>query len=422
MAAVLKHWRESATLILATSKVSQGLVVNFAGAKSSEKSVTPEQNRDWVRGSDETAYKSGTGFDVLMIKRSGKSKFMPDLHVFPGGVADDSDFSSRWLAVFKRLGSDTQKTLFSQISEKLEDACPMIARHREPEFSTLPADVAFRICAIRETFEEAGVLLARPALDSRKLVKRICTEREDHSYRAQSSGSLNTAYTHEDPQVLKTWRARVNRDAGQFLEMCLQLDLVPEIWCLKEWANWLTPIHGKENRRRFDTFFYVCCVDHKPEAEQDFGETVNVLWAPPRQLLSAYFQEKGGLGYPQIYELSRLLNFASADDLLALVSSSGRARVERWFPVLGVCTDHILTIMPGDELYPNEPDFVAQEPINFHVTLEELNRAHPSQHRNYVNSQDQIYCPLYSIKPQKGHVGPNEEGVQSILDEYKSKL
>ena len=196
MAAVLKHWRESATLILVSSKVSQGVHVNFARATVAQPSSA---NNNLTKGSDEASMKPGIGFDVLMMKRSGKSKFMPDLHVFPGGVAEDSDFSGRWLGVFKRLGSDMQKSLFSHMSEKCEEASPMITRHREPEFSTLPADVAFRICAIREAFEEAGVLLARPASASIELLDQLYEGKKEES---STSLSLGIGYTHEDPQVI----------------------------------------------------------------------------------------------------------------------------------------------------------------------------------------------------------------------------
>ena len=66
------------------------------------------------------------------------------------------------------------------------------------------------------------------------------------------------------------------------------------------------------------------------------------------QLLSAYYREKGGLAPPQVYELSRLLNFLSAEDLLGFVSRRGRERVERWFPIPAVCTDCPVSLMPGE--------------------------------------------------------------------------
>jgi nucleoside diphosphate-linked moiety X motif protein 19 len=42
----------------------------------------------------------------------------------------------------------------------------MFSRKRDEQFSKIPSEVAFRICAIRETFEECGILLTRPANDN----------------------------------------------------------------------------------------------------------------------------------------------------------------------------------------------------------------------------------------------------------------
>ena len=40
-----------------------------------------------------------------------------------------------------------------------------------------------------------------------------------------------------------------------------EIECVPDVWCLVEWSNWLTP----ENiPRRYDTVFYLCCLDGKP--------------------------------------------------------------------------------------------------------------------------------------------------------------
>ncbi|GFN99663.1 nucleoside diphosphate-linked moiety x motif 19 [Plakobranchus ocellatus] len=408
MAAVLKHWREAATLILATSKVSSRSPASLT--KSVNKIATDDHKQDI----NDLPAGTNDHFEVLMMKRSSKSKFMPNLHVFPGGVADDSDFSSRWLSVFQKLGKDVHKTLFSKLTERSFEASPMFTRQRDPKFSVLPPDVAFRICAIREAFEESGVLLARPAGISKKHVEQLCTGANDENARVR-----NTACAYDDSQVIKKWRDRVNQEPSQFLEMCLQLDLVPEIWCLHEWSNWLTPIEGMQNRRRFDTVFYVCCIDHKPEVEQDFTETVNSMWASPSSLLSANFHDQLVLGTPQIYELARLLHFTSAQNLLEFLSMPGRARVERWFPVTAVCKDHIVSLMPGDELYPEHPDLVSQLMLPFDESLEDLNNKHPRQHRSYSTFELRMFLPLFTIKPLQGHVGPKVDAFKRLLPQSK---
>ena len=47
---------------------------------------------------------------------------------------------------------------------------------------------------------------------------------------------------------------------------------MPDIWSLVEWSNWLTPKH---NRRRYDTVFYLCCSEERPDALADLAETTS---------------------------------------------------------------------------------------------------------------------------------------------------
>ena len=84
------HWREAATLILA-SRVSNGT----QGMSNGEK------------------------FKILTLKRSKNAKFMPNAVVFPGGVVDKTDFSGDWLEILsksKRLKSREQKIFFTNYS------------------------------------------------------------------------------------------------------------------------------------------------------------------------------------------------------------------------------------------------------------------------------------------------------------------
>ncbi|CAL1529937.1 unnamed protein product [Lymnaea stagnalis] len=406
MAAVLKHWREAATLILVTSTnlTKRGTRLNLTSTSVSKPKMDELNNTNKTMLITEQELFMDN-FEVLMLKRSGKSKFMPNVYVFPGGVAVDCDFSSQWLPVFNKLGSDVCQKLFCSISVGSPKAAPMFTRQRDSAFSSLPSEVAFRICAIRETFEESGVLLAQPA---QKSLNQI------HS----QSRSLSPALLHEDANVITQWRERVNKDPNEFLKMCLELDLVPEVWSLYEWSNWLTPTMDTNNNRRFDTAFYICCVDHKPAAAVDSGETVNAVWASPSSLLCAHFKQKGVMAPPQVYELSRLVNLKSASDILILVSEPNRERVERWMPIAAVCQDAKMSIMPGDDLYPQEPVLESQELLTFKQTLAQLSQDYPNQHRIIYGSQSLLQGDLkikVSIPAKKGHILPDED----VLDKFK---
>ncbi len=68
-----KYWREAATLLLVVRN-GHGIV------------------------------RSPFDYRVLMLKRSSKSKFMPNAYVFPGGVVDQTDFDQDWLKIFEKFG------------------------------------------------------------------------------------------------------------------------------------------------------------------------------------------------------------------------------------------------------------------------------------------------------------------------------
>ena len=188
-------------------------------------------------------------YKVLMLERSTKSSFMPSAYVFPGGTLGKGDLTTSWNAKL-------QNASFCKSADKSNFGLP----HFKAEVERSPAltvqdeclnrDVAFRICAIRETFEEAGILIG------------------------QSSDGTNTQLS---TSTLKDWRNEINKDDTKFIEMCKKIDITPDIWSLYEYCNWLTPtdlteIDGK--RRRFDTIFYVSFLDQTLEAAHDEQEIV----------------------------------------------------------------------------------------------------------------------------------------------------
>ena len=251
MAAVLKHWREAATLIVVTGR-QKGLKISPNFVNSSATKLHAES----------PAVPKGTDYEVLLLKRSSKSKFMPNAYVFPGGVASDVDFSADWMPVFDWLGKDQRQEVFDFVQRGGQGA-PMFSRLRDKTFSHIPSEIAFRICAIRETFEESGVLI----------VRRV-KEGEDFQPSLWDKQSWASYYIDGDASVINEWRHRVIKDPKEFLHMCQELRLVPDVWSLYEWTDWLTPLHSP-GRRRFDTAFFICCVDGKPHVTEDEGETVH---------------------------------------------------------------------------------------------------------------------------------------------------
>lgn len=130
-------------------------------------------------------------------------------HVFPGGVLDEADFSPKWLSVFGDLQCHTDKKPFASILDLKNTS-----ERRLPLYSAIPSDVdclqgeiAFRICAIREMFEEAGVLLARDSGDVETVLDLL-------------PGSFKPSVKLLPDSIREQWRKRVHNNAQEFVTMC----------------------------------------------------------------------------------------------------------------------------------------------------------------------------------------------------------
>lgn len=191
---------------------------------------------------------------LLILKRSDSSRFMPGLRVFPGGVVSKTDFSNEWTDMLQCFTSINTVGINATFQEFGMHTVERHSVENRPEMITAPrhinnatsADIGFRICAIRETFEESGVLLYKQSA-------------EDATPITASS--------------LKEWRDKVHCDSNEFLNMCKKFSITPDVWSLYEWTNWLTPTH-MASKRRFDTMFYMAFVDNAIEAEHDDKEIV----------------------------------------------------------------------------------------------------------------------------------------------------
>ena len=120
-------------------------------------------------------------------------KTQPSMYVFPGGIIEKkADYSSDWMELFKnsfsKFGGD-----FTSLT-KIQGPRPPAMKQSS---TGIPSEVAFRICAIRETFEESGILLLKSLTDAR-----------------QNFLSM------ED---IQNWRKEVHADASKFYIMCRYL-------------------------------------------------------------------------------------------------------------------------------------------------------------------------------------------------------
>src|SRR5258706_1715529 len=160
------------------------------------------------------------------------------------------------------------------------------------------ADLSFRIAAIRETFEESGILLARPR-GSEALVD------------AKRAAAIEAAHR-TDLCESKTTFLKVLTDNG----MVLALDeLVP-------YAHWITP---EGMPKRFDTWFFLAAAPPEQVGAHDGKESTDSIWVSPREALEGGETGRFKLPFPTTRNLIKLGKQGSVK--AALDDSSGKPAV-----------------------------------------------------------------------------------------------
>ena len=141
------------------------------------------------------------------------------------------------------------------------------------------AGLSFRIAAIRETFEESGILLARPR-GSKALVDAKRASEIEKAHRADLCDG-------------KTTFQKVLKDHG----MVLALDeLVP-------YAHWITP---EGMPKRFDTWFFLAAAPPEQVGAHDGKESTDSIWVSPREALEGGESGRFKLPFPTTRKLIRL--------------------------------------------------------------------------------------------------------------------
>ncbi|MFK7912784.1 MAG: hypothetical protein AB8B93_02620 [Pseudomonadales bacterium] len=219
------------------------------------------------------------GLEVYMTERPGGIDFA-DLHVFPGGkvAAADDD----WL-----LESDQR----------------LLGQNGSSADAALGEQQALRywVAAIRESFEECGVLYAR-----------------DANGRWLGIGARERARFSEYREALIEQRMTLS-------ELCAATDTVLDASGLLYFSHWLTP---EAAPRRFDTRFFLARMLPDQATAEHHREVVSGAWVAPRQALANAQEGQWQLISPTRITLESLLPFASSADLWQAV------RANRHLPVL----------------------------------------------------------------------------------------
>lgn len=210
-------------------------------------------------------------FEVLMVKRHHQIDFASGALVFPGGKTHAGDQDPAWAAhcIGWDAFDDEQRTL--------------------------------RIGAIREAYEEAGILLAE-GLDGSDFAE-VC-----------------------DPEV----RSAVDRGETAFIDVVRELDVRLRLDALAVFARWITPTMMP---KRFDTWFYAVRAPADQVAAADGREAVDAEWIAPAEILRLADAGERTVIFPTRMNVQLLAEASSAEDCVARAQARTLVTVLPWVEV-----------------------------------------------------------------------------------------
>jgi 8-oxo-dGTP pyrophosphatase MutT (NUDIX family) len=238
---------------------------------------------------------SDGGFEVYMLRRKPSMAFAPGAYVFPGGSVDlrDAEDEVAWAGP---PPADWGRAF---------DAPDELAR-------------ALVCAAVRETFEESGVLLAGPAADS------VVADTTGDDWEADRQALLDRSLS------LAGLLARRG--------LILRADL------LRPWARWITPA---AEPRRFDARFFAAALPPGQRTRDVGGEAAAVQWITPAAALAAGRARQIELWLPTAITLAELADHADVGSVLA-----AQRQIAALVPEVYAKDNAMWLSVPGNRKYP----------------------------------------------------------------------
>jgi 8-oxo-dGTP pyrophosphatase MutT (NUDIX family) len=270
----------------------------------------------------------GSALEVLMVRRNLESDFVGGAYVFPGGAVDPVDGGA-----------------------EAEAAC---VGRTDAEASTLlgvgTGGLAYWVAALRETFEEAGLLLAeRPG-----------------------GPPLLGGDPVEEARFVEE-RAQVNARTRRFLDLCRDEGLRLLVGDVHYFAHWITP---RGAPRRYDTRFFVAPAPAGQQAAHDAGETIAETWISPRHALEGHRRGEFEIIFPTIKNLQAISRFATSRELLDAAEQASGA-VPTIEPRVVADGNGVRIVLPGDPGF-DDGDWPSDRPtptVDFNQAVLEVSRA-----------------------------------------------
>ena len=241
------------------------------------------------------------GLEVFMLRRNLRSDFVGGAYVFPGGGVDDHDRHAE-LEPLCRGRSDAEASRLLDIDG---------------------GGLAFWVAAVRESFEEAGVLLAVDGAGR--------TVRFDQPDVAERFAGHRRAVDDGDRRLVE-----VVADEG------LQLD----VGGMYYFSRWITPEGAP---RRYDTRFFVAAAPEAQTYVNDGREAVGECWVRPSAALAAHREGRFEMIFPTVRTLEALERFSAAADVLD--AAAAMDHVPAVLPRIVEHADGYRILLPDDPGY-----------------------------------------------------------------------
>ena len=236
---------------------------------------------------------------VFMMERHANTAFAGGMWVFPGGAVDNQDDAN----------------YFSSSSTTRKDK----------KISTImginTGGLTYCLAAIRETFEEAGVLLSLNRKDQSPL-----------------------DITAESVERFQRYRDQLNADEIDLKTIFENESLVPDVEKIHYIARWITPLGSP---RRFDARFFVAKMPSLQIPMHDKKELVNSRWMSPGELIDKAANKEMVLMSPTLRMIKSLAEFDSTDQVIESAASNLKDHRARVHATSGVI------VMPHEPGYEN---------------------------------------------------------------------
>jgi len=263
---------------------------------------------------------AGDGFEVCMLRRNLNSDFVGGAYVFPGGAVDAAD---RLVALREVCTGRSD-----------EDASRQLGLGS--------GGLAFWVAAIRECFEEAGVLLA-----------------------IDEAGVVVSFADSETADRFVAHRRTVDAGELDLVDLCRQERLLLDVKRIHYFSHWITPVGPS---RRYDTRFFVAAAPPEQVPLHDDRETIATIWVSPRDALARHERGELELIFPTIRNLEAIARFDTAEDLLA--AAAAIESVPAILPRIVNDEHGVRIVLPGDPGYDDIVDgrlpdgIVAGQPVD----------------------------------------------------------